>query len=157
MSRITNQRAQTIGGAARATGLHIETIRYYERVGLVPEPERTAGGYRVYNPDHIKRLSFIRRARALGFSIDEIRSLGDLMHDAGPTCADVHTLASRHLSDIRGKITDLQRIEATLEAMVGQCNRDDKSECAVIDALSEDTILPGSGSQRLDPRPVSDA
>ncbi len=140
MPEITKPRGLRIGDASRVTGLHIETIRYYERIGLVAETERSRGGYRIYSPDHIRRLSFIRRARELGFAMDEIRTLGDLMHDDRPACADVQMVASRHLADIRRKIADMQRIEATLDGLVAKCGRGDRSDCAVIDAL---TVAPG--------------
>lgn len=99
-------RGLTIGKLAGAAGVHLETIRYYERIGLMPEPGRTTGGYRSYGAEHARRLSFIRRARELGFGIEDIKALLALAEPGHTSCADVKTLTMTHLDDVRAKILD---------------------------------------------------
>src|SRR6267143_4851873 len=100
-----------IGALATHTGANIETIRYYERVGLLPAPARSSGGYRLYGTDHLKRLNFIRRARALGFSIGEVRTLLRLADERKRPCVEVRVVAEAHLKDVRAKIADLRKME----------------------------------------------
>ena len=105
-----------IGSLSRQTGSKVETIRYYERIGLLPTPARTASGYRRYDRAHLTRLAFIRRAfirraRALGFSLDEVRTLLRLADERERPCAEVRVVASAHLEDVRAKIADLQAME----------------------------------------------
>ena len=97
----------TIGALSRKTGCHIETIRYYERIGLLSKPPRTQGGHRLYNKEQIKRLVFIRRSRELGFSLEEIRTLLKLVDGKRYTCEEVKTVTNRHLEDASKKISDL--------------------------------------------------
>ena len=125
----------TIGDVSEKTQVNIETIRYYERIGLVPAPPRSAGGRRQYDSAGIARLQFIRRARELGFSIDEIRALL-AMTDGGAACGDVHALTVRHLKLVRAKIKDLKRMERTLAAAADRCALDASSDCPIIDALA---------------------
>jgi len=120
---------------ARATGCNIETIRYYESVGVMPEPPRSANGYRCYDARHVARLSFVMRARELGFALEEVRSLLSLVDGGMQTCAEVQRLAQAHLATVRGKIADLQRIEQSLAQTLAQCSGKDVPDCAVIDAL----------------------
>lgn len=124
---------------ARETGCNLETIRYYEKVGLLPEPARSANGYRVYPPSFVQRLRFVLRARDLGFTLDEIRSLFLLTDTGTQTCAEVMARTQVHLADVREKIGDLRRIEATLVATLGQCSGTDGPECAVLEALNRTT------------------
>ena len=124
-----------IGAAARTSGVHVETIRYYERIGLVRAPPRSAAGQRRYGPAEIRRLRFVRRARELGFSLDEIRTLLGLA-DGGPACAEVCALALRHLAEIRCKIADLERMGATLAATAARCAGDAAPDCPILDALA---------------------
>ncbi len=124
-----------IGGVAKDTGTNIETIRYYERVGLLPTPARSEGGYRLYRIDHLKRLNFIRRARALGFSIGEIRTLLRLADERKRPCAEVRVVAEAHLKDVRAKIADLRRMERVLKATVARCAEGRRRDCPVIEAL----------------------
>jgi MerR family transcriptional regulator, mercuric resistance operon regulatory protein len=126
--------AFTIGRMSSATGVNIETIRYYERIGLLAKPPRSEGGRRLYDAFASRRLSFIRRARELGFSIDEIRALIALSGGNG-RCADVHALTIAHLADVRAKIADLRKLERTLARTAAQCARDASPECPIIDAL----------------------
>src|SRR5438132_12088481 len=97
-----------IGVLATHTGANIETIRYYERVGLLPTPARSSGGYRMYGTEHLKRLSFVRRARALGFSVAEVRKLLSLADQRRRSCAEVRTVAEAHLDDVQADIADLR-------------------------------------------------
>lgn len=121
---------------ARLTGCNLETIRYYEKIGMMPNPPRTATGYRVYNNDHVSRLRFILRARELGFSLDEVRGLLELVDGGTQTCAEVKERTERHLADVRAKIADLKRIEKVLAKTAAQCSGDDVPECPVLDALA---------------------
>lgn len=122
---------------ARLTGCNLETIRYYENIGIMPDPPRTAANYRAYDETHVARLRFVMRARDLGFTLEEIRDLLGLVDGKAGTCADVQALASRHIESVRAKIVDLRRIEQVLTETVSQCTGDDVPECAVIDALQE--------------------
>jgi MerR family mercuric resistance operon transcriptional regulator len=125
----------TIGWLSQQTGVNIETVRYYERIGLLPKPPRSDGGRRLYDPAAARRLNFIRRSRELGFSIDEIRALLVLSGGNG-RCADVHALTVRHLDEVRAKIADLRKLERTLARTAERCARDASPECPIIEALS---------------------
>jgi len=124
-----------IGELSRATGCNIETIRYYERIGLLREPARTAGRFRRYSVLDQRRLSFIRRARDLGFTLDEVRSLLRLADRRDNSCAEVRDLAAARLRDVRTKIVDLTTMERILHGMVRQCADGTLPECPLIDAL----------------------
>ena len=126
----------TIGKLAGLSGVNLETIRYYERIGLMPEPGRTEGGHRLYEPAHRQRLAFIRRARELGFGIDGIRALLGLAEPHRRSCEEVRLIASDHLQDVRTKIADLVRLEAILAGTVERC-RDTAAapSCSVLDLL----------------------
>lgn len=137
MAGVTNTRAYPIGVMSRETGVNIETIRYYERIALMPEPGRTAGGNRQYTHEHLKRLSFIRRSRDLGFSIVEIRALLRMVDQDGVTCGEVHARTVEHLSAVREKILRLRKLEKALSEMASQCARGDIPECPIIEALFE--------------------
>jgi MerR family mercuric resistance operon transcriptional regulator len=125
-----------IGELSRRTGCNIETIRYYERIGLLRRPARTEGGFRRYSASELKRLAFIRRARDLGFSLDEVRALLRLADDRGHSCAEVRDLAAGHLGDVRAKIADLKKMERILHKMVLQCADGTLPECPLIESLS---------------------
>ena len=125
----------TRGALAARTGCNIETIRYYEKIGLLPPPPRSAGGHRLYGEGLVKRLNFVRRSRDLGFSIDEIRELLRLVDGGTYTCGEVEQLARDHVRDIRRKIADLRRLQRVLETMAAQCTGDAVSDCPIIDAL----------------------
>lgn len=126
----------TRGDLARATGCNIETIRYYEKTGLLPDPPRSAAGYRIYSAAHATRLRFILRARKLGFSMEDIRGLMGLDDGAAPTCAEVKERTERHLADVRAKISDLRRIESVLAATASRCSGAEVPNCPVLDAIS---------------------
>lgn len=121
---------------AKATGCNLETIRYYEKVGMMPDPPRTAAGARVYEASHVSRLRFIMRARDLGFTIEEIRGLLDLIDGGTQTCAEVKERTERHLASVRAKIADLRRIERALATTASLCSGEDVPECPVLDALA---------------------
>ncbi|MGQ0534026.1 MAG: MerR family transcriptional regulator [Caulobacteraceae bacterium] len=125
----------TIGRLSAQTGVNVETVRYYERIGLLPKPPRSKGGRRLYDAAASRRLAFIRRARELGFSIDEIRALIVLSARNG-RCADVYALTCKHLTDIRAKIADLKKLERTLAKTAERCARDASPDCPIIEALS---------------------
>ena len=130
-------RGLTIGKLADAAGVHLETIRYYERIGLMPEPARMASGYRSYGVEHSRRLSFIRRARELGFAVAEIRTLLALAEPGHRSCADVQLLAVVRLRDVRAKISDLRRLQRILARTIHQCSGDATPACPVLDMLNE--------------------
>lgn len=127
------------GDLAQMTGCNLETIRYYEKIGVMPEPPRTSKNYRAYDENHVGRLRFIMRARELGFTLEEIRDLLALVDGGAQTCGEVQVLANTHLDSVRAKIADLKRIEHVLSSTVAQCTGDDVPECPVIDALTEVT------------------
>ncbi len=124
-----------IGALAQMTGIHIETIRYYERIGILPKIPRTAGGHRQYEPDQVKRLKFVKRSRELGFSLDDIRALISLVDGDNYTCAQVKALTEPHLDDVRAKIADLKKMERALSDMVAQCSGNKVPNCPIIDVL----------------------
>ena len=126
-----------IGELSRRTKCNIETIRYYERIALLPAPARSAGRYRVYGKDDVRRLTFIRRARQLGFTLDAVRALLTLADDdrAG-ACAEVRQLAGGHLADVRAKIADLRAMECVLADAVSRCTAGELPGCPIIEALS---------------------
>lgn len=125
------------GDLARLTGCNLETIRYYETIGVMPEPPRSSKNYRVYDDSHVTRLRFVMRARELGFTLDEVRDLLAMVDGGQQTCGEVQALATAHLATVRAKIADLRRIEHVLSSTVAQCTGDDVPECPVIDALTE--------------------
>lgn len=130
-------RGYAIGKMSRQTGVNIETIRYYERIGVLPRPDRTEGGNRQYNHDQLKRLFFVKRCRGLGFSLDEIRALLEMVDRRDFTCNDVHTMTIDHLASVRRKLQDLKKLERALTKMADECSRGDVPECPVIDTLFE--------------------
>jgi len=125
----------TIGQISDQTGVSIETIRYYEKAGILPNPPRTAGGHRVYDNSIRDRLMFIRRCRELGFPIEDTLSLLD-MADGGFTCKQVHELTVTHLKNVQSKVRDLERLEKTLKKIVDECSVGSDPDCPVIEALS---------------------
>jgi MerR family mercuric resistance operon transcriptional regulator len=126
------------GELAKRADCNIETVRYYEKIGLLPDPPRTAGGYRDYDREHGRRLRFILRARELGFGIEDIRGLLKLVDRQAYTCAEVREMTLEHLDAVRLKIADLKRLERTLAKTVATCNGRNVPDCPVIDALASD-------------------
>jgi MerR family mercuric resistance operon transcriptional regulator len=130
---------------ARRTGSNIETVRYYEKVGLLPEPPRTAAGYRSYDIADERRLRFVLRARELGFSLEEIRGLLRLVDERDQPCAEARDVAAVHLADIRAKIADLKRMERVLKDVVTQCGDGTLPECPLIETLFGEAATLASG------------
>jgi Cu(I)-responsive transcriptional regulator len=125
-----------IGHLARLTGTKVETIRFYEKIGILPAPSRTSGNYRSYETIHLNRLSFIRRARDLGFSLDQIRELLALSDDRGRSCAAIDEIAKQHLIEIKRKIADLEALGKELDSMIAQCQCGTVAQCRIIEVLS---------------------
>ncbi len=124
-----------IGEVARRADCKVETVRYYERIGILAAPERSSGGQRRYSTEHLKRLYFVRRARSLGFTLDEVRNLLELADDRDQTCAEVAVIARGHLGGIRAKIANLRRLEAVLDDLVAACADGAKPDCPIIETL----------------------
>lgn len=126
----------TIGQLARLSGAGVETIRYYEREGLISEPPRRASGYRQYPEGALSRLRFIRHAKALGFSLKDIKALLELRVAPGTTCADIRKRAEAKIADVRIKLDMLRQMEQALVKLTATCRgRGTTSECPILDAL----------------------
>lgn len=136
MTGYTSSRASplSIGPLSAETGVNVETIRYYERIGLIPAPPRSAGGRRQYAEDHRRRLVFIRRMRELGFPLDEVRTLLGMV-DGGYSCDEVRSLTLAHLEAVRRRVHDLNRIAGILQDMADRCVGGETPDCPIIDAL----------------------
>jgi MerR family mercuric resistance operon transcriptional regulator len=124
-----------IGTLAASCNCPAETIRYYEKIGLLPKPVRTANGYRSYDERHQKWLQFVLRSRALGFTQDEVRRLSNIADQSQPVCADVHQLLVEHIVDVRKKLQDLKRMEKALARLKLKCQDGTLNDCPVIDEL----------------------
>jgi len=125
----------TIGTLSRLTGVNIETIRYYEKIKVLPKPSRTQSGRRIYGPMERRLLAFVRRSRELGFSLDEVRALLRLGGPEKASCREVRNIAAQHLDDIRAKISDLRKLERLLAKTVAECTGTTAPECPVLDIL----------------------
>lgn len=128
---------RSIGQLAKQAGCKVETVHYYEKSGLMPAPPRTAGGHRVYQLVHAKRLKFIRRCRELGFSIEQIRTLLSFIDEPDHSCGEVKMVAEAQSRVVQQKIDDLQRLKQAMDTMVSQCKDGNYSvdECPIVDAL----------------------
>ena len=129
--------AMRIGLLSKKTGCNIETIRYYEKRGLLPNPPRTPGGYRLYDSDHLKRLTFVMRSRKLGFSMAQIEKLLSLVDENQLTCHEMHQQTMAHVGDIQSKIADLKRLETVLTQIASKCSDGTVHDCPILDALYE--------------------
>lgn len=129
-----------IGELARRTNTKVETIRFYEREGLLPTPERTAGNYRSYGQSHLKRLSFVRRARDLGFTLDDVRELVGLAEDTNHSCSAVDQIAVAHVRQVDQKIADLRALRDELVHLIEQCARGTVAGCRILDSLAPKDI-----------------
>jgi MerR family transcriptional regulator, copper efflux regulator len=128
----------TIGEIAKAAQIGVETVRFYEREGLIAEPPRRRSGYRQYPPNTVRRLRFIRRAKELGFTLKEIGELLDLRVDPAKSCADMRALANAKIADVEAKMSDLAQIQAALEKLARACRgKGPTSESAILDALDD--------------------
>jgi len=126
----------TIGELSDRTRVNIETIRYYERIGLLPPPPRSAGRHRLYDDGHRQRLAFIRRARELGFSLDQVRALLALSGQHGLACDEVKAITDEHIAEVRHKICDLRKLERVLSNLAARCRPNRVPECPILEALS---------------------
>lgn len=123
------------GILAKRSHVNAETIRYYEKISLLPEPERSEGGHRLYQDSDLQRLCFIRRCREIGFSLDEIRELLSLVDGQLVSCERVKEISDNHLLDIAAKIADLKKMQRTLNKLTASCSGGDVPECPIIEAL----------------------
>lgn len=134
---MNEKRGLGIGDSAKRTGTKVVTVRYYEQVGLLPVPSRTAGNYRIYWTEHIRRLRFIRRCRDLGFTLDQIRDLLRLSSQKNDACAEVDRITAQHLIKIEQKISDLKRLAKELRRLNNCCRGNGIiADCRIIEALS---------------------
>lgn len=148
-----------IGKAAAASGVSAKMIRYYESIGLIPEVSRTEAGYRDYSDKDVHRLRFIRRARDLGFSVDQMAELLALWQDRGRASADVKRIALEHVAELQRKARELQEMSETLAHLAGHCQGDSRPDCPIINELSEqewaedkrDVARPRFGMTGLEP------
>ena len=137
-----------IGELAKATGTQVETVRYYEREGLLPKPLRTEGNYRIYGPSHIERLSFIRHCRSLDMTLDEIRALLRFKDAPAADCGDVNSLLDEHIGHVADRIEELQGLAVQLRELRSQCRTARAgADCGILKGLSEGGLdrpaLPG--------------
>ena len=135
MEKVSNGNVYAIGEMSRRTGVNIETVRYYEKIGMMPKPKRSEGGNRLYNTEQLQRLFFIKRCREIGFSQSEIKALLSMVDRDDVTCAEVHSITTGHVADIRQKIKDLRKLEKVLTQMANECSQGDLPECPIIEIL----------------------
>lgn len=135
MTQTASAQGLLIGDISRRTGVNIETIRYYERIEVMPKPKRSEGGQRLYDESQLNRLGFIKRSRELGFSLREICDLLTLMDSGAMTCGEVHALTVEHLSDVKSKIADLRKLERVLKSLAERCSQGDASDCPIVETL----------------------
>ena len=130
-------RQMTIGQLSKAGGVKVTTIRYYESIGLMGEPDRSDSGQRLYSDEAVHRLSFIRHARDLGFPMDAVRELMKLQTEPGSDCSAVDAIAREHLNDVRKRLGQLEALEAELKRMISSCEGGEVGECRVMAALND--------------------
>lgn len=133
---MTARETFAIGQLSSRSGVNVETIRYYERIGLLAKPLRTSGGYRLYRMADVERLAFIRRTRDLGFSLDDVRRLLDLADGKSRSCRRVNDIANTHLADVRAKLDDLHRMERVLADLVSACADGALAACPLLETLA---------------------
>lgn len=127
--------AMMIGELSNRTGCIVETIRFYERIGIMPDPPRSPGGQRIYNDEHEKRLTFIRRGNELGFSLKEVREMLGMVDGGDYSCDDIQAIAVAHIEEVKHKIADLRKIKKVLENMAKQCETGIVPECPIVEAM----------------------
>ena len=125
----------SIGELSKRTDCVIETIRFYEHIGIMPDPPRSTGGRRIYGEAHLKRLTFIRRGNELGFSLREVREMLGMVDGGDYSCNDIQTIAVAHIKDVKRKIADLRKIKKVLEDMSAQCAMGIVPECPIVEAM----------------------
>jgi DNA-binding transcriptional MerR regulator len=128
-----------IGELASATASNVETVRYYEKIGLLPPPARTLSNYRAYGTEHLARLSFIRRARDLGFTLEAVRELLTLSDEKAQSCEAIDSIARIHLTEIDRKIRDLSALRSELDRVIGTCRHGTVADCKIIETLGPRT------------------
>ena len=133
-------REYTIGELGNATGTKVPTVRYYEKVGLLPEPARSTGNQRRYGEEHFKRLAFIRHAREFGFSLEMIRELLSLADDPKHSCEDVDRIARAHVESVKRRIETLNALKVELERVIRQCKGGTVSDCRIIEVLADHSL-----------------
>ena len=126
-----------IGTLAKTTGCDVQTIRYYEKIGLLPKPHRSPGNQRIYDREHLERLTFIRHGRALGFSLDRIRRFLELGCDQDQPCGEIDAITRQCLEDVEEKILRLQGLKKELQRMLSRCAGGTVSECRIIQTISD--------------------
>lgn len=136
---MSNRQTFAIGELARQTGTKVETIRWYERDGIMPPALRTSGGQRVYTEAHRDRLAFVRHARELGFPLDDVRGLLRLTDDPQRSCDEADAIARKHLAAVRSRLARLQALEAELARMVKACSGGKVCDCRIIEVLADHT------------------
>ena len=131
-------RELNIGVLSKETGVKVVTIRFYEKIGVLAAPPRSAGNYRIYGQQHVRRLHFVRRCRDLGFSLDQIQDFLQLSSANGSSCAEVCKISRRHLKDVESKLADLKRLASELRRITSSCSGTRPiSQCRIIEALSK--------------------
>ncbi len=130
----------TIGKLSQQAETKVQTVRYYEQIGLMPAPSRSTGNQRLYNRDHLKRLLFIRHSRDLGFNLDSTRQLLELADDPEHTCAEADAIAHIHLTQVESRIQRLELLRAELKRMINQCMGEKISGCRIIEVLSDHSL-----------------
>lgn len=134
----------TVGRLAREGGVNLQTVRFYERKGLLAPDRRTASGYRRYGKEALRCLRFIKRAQRLGFTLREVSELLSLKLDSPRACGEVLKRTERKLAEVRGKIGDLERLEETLEALVENCRKRRRTEgCPILECVEGEAYVPG--------------
>lgn len=136
----TNSRGLSIGELARRSGCKVQTVRYYEEIGLLPKSDRTEGNQRIFPGSSVERLAFVRHSRDLGFSIDDIRDLLQLADNPDISCADADGIARRHLAEVEQRLASLAALKTELERMVVMCRGGSISDCRVIETLSNHAL-----------------
>jgi DNA-binding transcriptional MerR regulator len=133
-------REYTIGELGNSTRTKVPTIRYYEQIGLLPEPARTPGNQRRYGENHLQRLAFIRHAREFGFSLEMIRELLSLSDDPDHSCDDVDRIARAHVESVKRRIETLSALQSELERVIRQCKGGTVSDCRIIEVLADHSL-----------------
>lgn len=134
-----------IGQVAERAGVNVQTLRYYERIGLLKDPRRSPSGYRLYRPETVRVIRFIKRAQNLGFSLEEIEHLLELRDDRISSCEEVRDLAEAKMRDVDRRIRDLSALRGALETLVRSCERgDERRDCPILEAIEEDANGPTS-------------
>jgi MerR family mercuric resistance operon transcriptional regulator len=132
----------SIGELARQANVHVETLRYYERRGLIPRPQRTVSNYRVYSSDDLRRVKFVKQAQGLGFSLNEIKKLLALRATPRARCADVRRYATQKIEDIDARICSLARMRKTLEKLLDECSGNrSATQCPILESLESDQSM----------------